>query len=46
MRRRLAVSALALVAVVAVSPASGSELLQDPNVTLVSLGVNGKGEAP
>ena len=43
---RLAVLLAALTATVALAaPASGSELLQDPNVKLLSLKVNAKGEA-
>src|SRR5262245_46445236 len=43
---RLAVVIAALAAAVALAaPASGSELLQDPNATCLSLKVNGKGEA-
>ena len=43
---RLAVLLAALTATVALAtPASGSELLQDPNVKLLSMKVNAKGEA-
>jgi hypothetical protein len=43
---RLLVGACLVVAIVVVaSPVSASELLQDPNVKLLSLKVNGKGEA-
>ncbi len=43
---RLLVGACLVVAIVAsASPVSASELLQDPNVKLLSLKVNGKGEA-
>ena len=46
MRRRPFVCLLVLAAaIVAASPASGSELVQDANVTLFSLKVNAKGEA-
>ena len=46
MRRRPFVCLLVLAAaIVAASPASGSELVQDANVALVSLKVNAKGEA-
>ena len=45
MRLRLLLVVLAGVAAVAVTPATGSELLQDVNVNLLSLKVNGKGEA-
>jgi hypothetical protein len=34
-----------LVSLAVIAPASGSELVQDPNVALLSLKVNGKGEA-
>jgi hypothetical protein len=37
--------ALATLAVVVVAPGSASELIQDPNVSFVSLQANGKGEA-
>jgi hypothetical protein len=41
--RLLALAAVASIVVAA--PATGSELVQDPNVSMVSLKVNGKGEA-
>lgn len=48
-RSRLALAGCLLAVVVPLiatsSPASGSELIQDPNVALLSLKVNGKGEA-
>jgi hypothetical protein len=45
MRAGLALLALALLAASVVVPASASELVQDPNAKLISLQVNGKGEA-
>ena len=46
MRPRFTVPLLVVLATfAAASPASGSELVQDPNVKLLSLKVNGKGEA-
>jgi hypothetical protein len=38
-------AAFSAIAIALAAPASGSELLQDPNATLMSLEVNGKGEA-